>query len=163
TAQTQTFYRDADGDGYGNQSQTTQSCTQPAGYVSNNTDCDDTRASVHPSAPEICDGLDNNCNGTIDEGCITLSIPDVSMNEGNKSKSNMAFAVTLSKASTKKVTVQYATTSLNGTATAGSDYVAKSGTLTFNPGITKQTFNISIIGDKTVEPTETFKVNLSNA
>ena len=105
--QGQTFYRDADGDGYGNHSLTTQSCEQPVGYVLNDTDCDDTHASVHPNAPEICDGLDNNCNGQIDEGCITISIADVSKNEGNKGKSNMMFAVTLSKASAKKVTVQF--------------------------------------------------------
>ena len=63
-----TWYRDADGDGYGNASVTTQALTQPAGYVADSTDCNDSNASVHPNAPEICDGIDNNCNGRIDEG-----------------------------------------------------------------------------------------------
>lgn len=64
-----TYYLDADGDGYGsNTSITSCSTTPPANYVINNTDCDDNNASVHPSLTEICDGLDNNCNGQIDEG-----------------------------------------------------------------------------------------------
>lgn len=158
---TQTFYADADGDGYGNRNKAMQACTAPPGYVSNNTDCDDTRASVHPGATEIADGLDNNCNGTIDEGFITLSIADVSMYEGNKGKSNMTFTVSLSKAATNKITVQYATQ--NATAMAGSDYMSASGTLTFKPGTTKQTISIAIIGDKIAEPNETFKINLSKA
>nr|WP_128796777.1 MopE-related protein [Corallococcus coralloides] len=63
-----TWYRDADGDGYGTSSQSTQACSKPTGYVANVTDCDDTRANVSPGASEVCDGLDNNCNGQSDEG-----------------------------------------------------------------------------------------------
>jgi len=64
-----TWYRDADSDTFGDPGNTTSACTQPAGYVTNNTDCDDTDASIHPGATEDCDRTDNNCNGTIDEGC----------------------------------------------------------------------------------------------
>jgi hypothetical protein len=65
----QTFWPDADGDGFGDKSAAPQSsCTAPAGWVANNGDCDDTRPAVNPSAGEVCNGLDDNCNGLVDEG-----------------------------------------------------------------------------------------------
>ncbi|MBK9256195.1 MAG: hypothetical protein IPM42_11965 [Saprospiraceae bacterium] len=63
-----TFYQDFDGDGFGNSAVFVSECTQPLGYVINNTDCDDTDDTVYPGAPEVCDEKDNNCNGQIDEG-----------------------------------------------------------------------------------------------
>jgi hypothetical protein len=63
-----TFYRDYDGDGFGNSAATTQQCSAPAGWVSNSNDCNDFDSSVKPGATEICNGVDDNCNGTIDEG-----------------------------------------------------------------------------------------------
>ncbi|RKG69114.1 hypothetical protein D7V80_09945 [Corallococcus sp. CA054B] len=67
-----TWYRDADGDGHGNSSQSTVACSQPSGYVSNASDCNDTNGSIRPEAPEVCDGQDNNCNGQADEGVSAL-------------------------------------------------------------------------------------------
>ncbi len=61
-----TYYEDADGDGYGSDA-TTAACTLPDGYAETAGDCDDTRAEVHPDASELCDGLDNDCDGDIDE------------------------------------------------------------------------------------------------
>jgi len=62
-------YRDADGDGYGNAAipLPLHDGSIPAGYVVDATDCDDANPIVHPNAVEICDGIDDNCNGVIDE------------------------------------------------------------------------------------------------
>lgn len=63
-----TYYRDADGDGAGDESMTMQGCTAPAGgWVLMAGDCDDTRSNVHPGAAEVCDGIDNDCGGDVDE------------------------------------------------------------------------------------------------
>src|SRR6185503_15070214 len=81
---------------------------------------------------------------------------------GNSGTTTATLTVTLTPASTQAVTVAYATA--NGTATtAGSDYVAKNGTLTFAAGVTTQSIAVTVNGDTTVEPNETFVVNLSSA
>ncbi|MEI6412099.1 MAG: MopE-related protein, partial [Bacteroidota bacterium] len=65
-----TYFADADGDGYGNPATATTTCqtTTPVGYVTNGQDCDDTNSQINPAKAEVCDGVDNNCNGMIDDG-----------------------------------------------------------------------------------------------
>lgn len=66
-----TYYKDADGDGYGNVIFDGVVCETPAGYVLYNGDCNDDDSSIYPNATEVCgDGKDNNCDGQIDEDCI---------------------------------------------------------------------------------------------
>ena len=61
---TSTFYLDNDGDGFGDD-ETIDSCDVREGYVAIGNDCDDSNADVFPSAPELCDEVDNDCNELI--------------------------------------------------------------------------------------------------
>ena len=101
--------------------------------------------------------------GTIadNDAAPTLSINNVSITEGNTGTKTASLAVTLSAASGQTVTVNYATA--NGTATAGSDYVAATNTLTFAAGVTSQSVVVTVNGDALNEADETVLVNLSNA
>ncbi len=62
------YYADNDGDGFGNPNSLLMAAVQPAGYVTDNTDCNDASASVNPNGTEICNGLDDNCVNGNDEG-----------------------------------------------------------------------------------------------
>lgn len=62
------WYADADADGFGSALFSLSACEQPEHYVLDATDCDDTEETVSPTSPEYCDGVDQNCNGEIDEG-----------------------------------------------------------------------------------------------
>ena len=62
-----TFYRDADGDGYGTASSSITACAVSGGYASSTSDCDDGDSATHPGASETCDGDDNDCDGGYDE------------------------------------------------------------------------------------------------
>lgn len=64
-----TWYADADGDGFGNPADSQVVCNQPAGYVSNPDDCDDTDDTLNPDAIEECDDDDDDCDGVVDDGC----------------------------------------------------------------------------------------------
>ncbi|NQW51599.1 MAG: hypothetical protein HQ465_10205, partial [Rhodospirillales bacterium] len=90
-----------------------------------------------------------------------LSVGDVSIREGNSGTAELMFVVTLDKAATGPVTVNYATA--NGTATAGSDYAALTGKLTFAAGETSKMVHVVVNGDTVVEANETFSFSLSNA
>ena len=72
-----TYYEDLDGDSFGNPNDSITACTIPVGYALDNTDCDDTDNMSYPGATEICDGIDNNCDGFIDEYVTTVYYADV--------------------------------------------------------------------------------------
>ncbi|MFN2578170.1 MAG: Calx-beta domain-containing protein, partial [Pyrinomonadaceae bacterium] len=108
----------------------------------------------------------NTSTGTLSGGQVvsgrpSLSINDVSIIEGDSGTKTLNFTVTLSAASSLPVRVNYATA--NGTASAPSDYTAIETTaLTFNPGDLTKTLGVTINGDTSFEPNETFFVDLSN-
>lgn len=101
--------------------------------------------------------------GTIldDDDPPSLTISDTTVTEGDSGTATAVFTATLSAPSGKTITVNYDTQ--DGTAVAGTDYVAvANGTLTFTPGDTEKTFNITVNGDSLDEFDETFTVVLSN-
>ena len=94
-----------------------------------------------------------------DDSAPTLSIADVTTS--NETASNATFTVSLSQASARDISFNYATS--NGTATAGSDYTSTSGSLTISAGQTSGTFNVPILADSTDENNETATLTLLNA
>ena len=93
------------------------------------------------------------------QGPPGLAVADAEVEEGPNA--SLAFAVTLSRAPSGTVTVDYATS--DGTATAGSDYTAASGTLTFAAGETEKTVSVAVLDDAHDEGSETLGLTLSNA
>ena len=72
---TDTWYVDVDGDGFGDPDSGAELCESDGGVLIGN-DCDDDDAGIWPGAPEVCDGVDNNCGGTIDDGVSTSFYAD---------------------------------------------------------------------------------------
>lgn len=72
-----TWYADSDGDGFGDDAIAVEDCTPPAGYVEEGSDCDDLQAAANPDATEICDELDNDCDGAVDEDIQSTWYPDL--------------------------------------------------------------------------------------
>ncbi len=95
-----------------------------------------------------------------DDDGPNITINDVARNEGSTANNPFTFTVSLSAASPQTVTVNYAT--VNGSAGAGSDYTAASGTLTFLPSQTARSVTVFGQGDLNVEGNETFGVNLGS-
>ena len=102
--------------------------------------------------------LENSPVATV-PGPLALSVADVRIDEA--ANAVLAFAVTLNRAATGTVTVDYATA--DGTARAGADYTATSGTLTFEPGETEKTVNVTVLDDAHDDTEETLTLTLSNA
>lgn len=70
----QTFYADADNDGFGDANVSLVDCAAPTGYVYNSNDCNDSNPAIRPGAPDLCNSMDDNCDGLIDENALTATI-----------------------------------------------------------------------------------------
>ncbi|MBI4663139.1 MAG: hypothetical protein HY735_30395 [Verrucomicrobia bacterium] len=110
--------------------------------------------------PENATIANGRARGTIfdDDDPPSVSVNDVTVFEGRSSAANAAFTVSLSAASSLRVSVAFATT--NGTAAAYSDYTPNSGLLIFDPGVTNQPVAVEVLGDLMSEPDEDFFVDL---
>ncbi|MCX9157098.1 retention module-containing protein, partial [Niveibacterium sp. 24ML] len=113
---------------------------------------------TNETVPVTVGGVTGTGTITDDDATPSLSVNDVTVDEA---AGTMSFTVTLSAASGQSVSVNFATS--NGSATAGSDYTATTGTLTFTPGTTTQTITVPIANDTLDEPAETLNVSLSGA
>lgn|GEM_PF-2192806 len=94
----------------------------------------------------------------VNDDLPVVTVSDARIAEGNSILSQMIFDVTLSDALQFPVRVIYSTS--DGTATGGVDYQSRGGTITFDPGVTKQTINVAIQGDTLFEPDETFTLTV---
>lgn len=72
---TSAFYRDLDGDSFGDPDEVVQACAMPPGYVTSSTDCDDQAAGVRPEAAEQCNGIDEDCDTIPDDGAAATLCP----------------------------------------------------------------------------------------
>ncbi len=75
------WFKDADGDGFGT-AEVKFSVGQPTGFVSKSSDCDDSNAQIFPNAPEICNGVDDNCDGKTDEIPAVACLPQLVLQLG---------------------------------------------------------------------------------
>ena len=118
------------------------------------TDCTASGAICGANGKKLSTGV----SGTV-QGPPALSVADARAEEG--ADATLDFEVTLGRAPTGTVTVDYATA--DGTATAGDDYTATSGTLAFAPGETAKTVSVPVLDDSHDEGSETMRLTLSNA
>jgi hypothetical protein len=118
--------------------------------------------------PDAASAYDSNVSVLLNDGiwlaldAPSITISDVTVSEGNIGPVNATFIVSLSAASSQTVSVHYATADYAATL-AGGDYQAKSGTLTFAPGVnTSQTVTVLVNGDRLAESSETFLLLLTD-
>ncbi|HJN76663.1 MAG TPA: MopE-related protein [Myxococcota bacterium] len=74
-----TFFADSDADGFGDSATEVEACEAPSGFVEDSTDCDDSLAAANPGAQETCSGIDDDCDGLIDDDDDSLTVLDVAV------------------------------------------------------------------------------------
>ncbi len=157
------WYQDLDADGWGNVNVDSTASNPPAGYVDRAGDFNDLDSSVNPGHLEICaNGIDDNCNGLIDENCPNQPIVqfgDASIYVRGTGLDQANITIELSASDFNPVTVNYATS--NGTALSGTDYTAVSGTVTFTGVQRHKTITVPLIRGSH-GTTKSFTITLSS-
>jgi hypothetical protein len=152
---------DSDGDGSGDACDS----DDDGDGVPDASDCKPLNRAIYPGAKEICNGIDDNCDGQVDEGCSgnpSVSVSDVTVYE-TQGKADVV--VRLSKISSQDIKLSFVT--IDGTAiskktrTAQLDYTSVSGTLTIKAGFISGTISITVASDGIAEGDEYFDVTLS--
>jgi hypothetical protein len=160
------YYIDSDGDNYGDKNDGgITSCSPIAGRSVNNLDCNDANAAIHPGVTEVCNGIDDNCDGIIDGGCPTT--PRVTINSITVTEASgiAKLTISLSPVATVPVKVNYKT--IDGTAQSklkNKDFKAvTNGSITIPAGTNSVQVSISLVVDNISEADERFSVQIIKA
>jgi len=132
------------------------------GILVNGDTVDETQETFFLDISNVQNATVNTSRGTgfiVDDDGPTISINDVSILEGNVGTKTATFTLTLSGPSVEAIAIR--ATTAPGTATASTDYNSANVVVTFQPGVVTRTLDVTINGDTTLEPNETFFVNLS--
>jgi parallel beta-helix repeat protein len=146
-----TFYKDADGDSFGDENVQVVDSILPSGYVRKGGDCNDLESSINPGMQEICgNGIDDNCNGQTDENCsvqnnptIILSSIDINDTIVNQATGIATLTIRMSKASNVSVLVHFKT--FDGTARGNINYVPVEGDLEIPAGALYGKVSVNIL------------------
>jgi hypothetical protein len=158
------YFEDRDGDGFGNPFIVVRRCIKPEGYVGNNTDCDDTKSSVHPEAQEICgNGIDDNCDGQIDENCSASELASVIVNDttAHINERVMTVQVKLSRLLDKDVSIDFST--VKGTARPFREYIPYNGNLIIPAGALSGVIKVNLVASTTLSSSRYFTIQLSKS
>jgi hypothetical protein len=150
-----TYYADVDGDTYGDASSTVSTCNgAPVGYVSNSTDCNDANAAVNPAATEICNLIDDDCDGLIDENVLVA---------GPISGPAVQCVAVVTGSATFSISPVFDATGYNWSVPSGMIILSGQGTPSIFVSWAPQTAHDGIIGSLTVTPSNACGSGISSS
>ncbi len=150
-----TYYADVDGDTYGDASSAVSTCNgAPVGYVSNSSDCNDNNAAVNPAATEICNTIDDDCDGLIDENVLVA---------GPISGPSVQCMAVVTGSATFSISPVFDATGYSWTVPNGMIIVSGQGTTSIFVSWAPQAVSNGIIGNITVTPSNSCGAGVSSS